>query len=461
VIGDALLDRDIAGTVERQCPDGHAPVLDERTASVRPGGAALAATLAAAEGRNTVLLSAIGQDGAGAELRRLLDAHGVALIDLGLAGSTPEKIRLMDGRRTLLRLDRGAERGTVGELTATARAAIGWADVLLVSDYGRGLTAHPALRAVLARRCTERAPLVWDPHPLGADPLRGVTLVTPNAGELQARPGAPRGGSPKARAVALAKRWGVRGVCVTLGADGALLVCDERTVSMPAPVVSDGDPCGAGDCFAAAAACALGDGADLTGAVSEALAVAGAFVERGGAFAACSSPPPPAQPSMQRSTRPDALTANRMGPGAAVAPRRRETLVATGGCFDLLHAGHLTTLQAARALGDRLIVCINSDTSVRRLKGPGRPIVAAADRAAMLEALRFVDAVAIFDEDEPSALIERLRPDIWAKGGDYAGCTLPESAVLSQWGGRAVVLPYLDGHSTTRLIQEATYLAAG
>jgi D-beta-D-heptose 7-phosphate kinase/D-beta-D-heptose 1-phosphate adenosyltransferase len=130
-------------------------------------------------------------------------------------------------------------------------------------------------------------------------------------------------------------------------------------------------------------------------------------------------------------------------------------VVATGGCFDLLHPGHVRTLQAARALGDCLVVCLNSDDSVRRLKGPRRPVVAQDDRAAVLLALGCVDAVEIFDEDTPSAVLARLRPDLWVKGGDYAVRDLPEAAVLASWGGRALVLPFLEGRSTTRLIEEA------
>ncbi|TDD67373.1 D-glycero-beta-D-manno-heptose 1-phosphate adenylyltransferase, partial [Jiangella aurantiaca] len=134
---------------------------------------------------------------------------------------------------------------------------------------------------------------------------------------------------------------------------------------------------------------------------------------------------------------------------------RGGTVVATGGCFDLLHAGHVAGLQAARRLGDALVVCLNSDASVRRLKGPARPVVPAADRARVLRALECVDAVEIFDDDTPERVLRRLRPDLWAKGGDYAGTDLPEAAVVGEWGGRVVTLPYVDGHSTTALVQAA------
>jgi rfaE bifunctional protein nucleotidyltransferase chain/domain len=131
-------------------------------------------------------------------------------------------------------------------------------------------------------------------------------------------------------------------------------------------------------------------------------------------------------------------------------------VVATGGCFDLLHAGHVRTLQAARRLGDCLIVCVNDDASVRRLKGPDRPLVAQADRVAVLEGLGCVNAVTLFGEDTPEVILDRLRPDIWAKGADYAVADLPEAALVASWGGEAVVLPYLAGRSTSQLIQEAT-----
>jgi rfaE bifunctional protein nucleotidyltransferase chain/domain len=134
---------------------------------------------------------------------------------------------------------------------------------------------------------------------------------------------------------------------------------------------------------------------------------------------------------------------------------RGGTVVATGGCFDLLHAGHVATLEAARALGDCLVVCLNSDASVRRLKGPDRPLVGEQDRARVLRALRCVDAVLVFGEDEPGAALQQLRPDLWVKGGDYSGTRLPEADVLAEWGGRAVVLPYLQGRSTTGLVRAA------
>jgi D-beta-D-heptose 7-phosphate kinase/D-beta-D-heptose 1-phosphate adenosyltransferase len=140
---------------------------------------------------------------------------------------------------------------------------------------------------------------------------------------------------------------------------------------------------------------------------------------------------------------------------AADVRGRGGTVVATGGCFDLLHPGHLRTLEAARALGDCLVVCLNSDASVRRLKGPGRPVNGQDDRARLLLGLRCVDAVVVFDQDTPEATLRTIRPHVFVKGGDYAGVELPEAAVLASWGGRAFVLPLVAGHSTTRMIERA------
>jgi D-beta-D-heptose 7-phosphate kinase / D-beta-D-heptose 1-phosphate adenosyltransferase len=140
-------------------------------------------------------------------------------------------------------------------------------------------------------------------------------------------------------------------------------------------------------------------------------------------------------------------------PAGPLAPRDTGgTIVATGGCFDVLHAGHVATLRAARALGDCLVVCPNSDASVRRAKGPQRPVNSAADRAAVLSALECVDAVEIFDEDTPEEVLRRLRPDVWVKGGDYTIDELPEASVVAGWGGRTLVLPYLPGRSTTGIL---------
>ena len=449
VVGDALLDRDLDGSAERLAPDAPVPVVDAPVERPRPGGAALAASLAAADGAEVVLVTALADDEPGRQLAGLLERAGVEVVDLGLDGRTPQKVRVQAGGRTLVRIDHGGPPGTVGAATAAARAALEGADAVLVADYGRGVAADAGVRLSLGR-LVPHTPLVWDPHPRGPEPVAGLRLVTPNASEAARLVPEPSGSGTAAvasRARALADRWGAVAVAVTLGSRGALLVGpDGPPLAVPAPF-ADGDPCGAGDRFASAAAVALARGSLVSEAVEEAVHVASAFVAAGGAAGFSVVDLAPAVDGDVGSL--DAV--------ALAARMRREggTVVATGGCFDLLHAGHVHMLQAARRLGDCLLVCLNSDDSVHRLKGPDRPLQSQDDRAAVLAALDCVDGVMIFDEDTPVQALEQLQPHLFAKGADYAVADLPEARTLAQWGGEAVVLPYLAGRSTSRLMKEA------
>ncbi|MFF5448081.1 D-glycero-beta-D-manno-heptose 1-phosphate adenylyltransferase [Streptomyces sp. NPDC012888] len=446
VVGDTLLDQDIEGEAGRLAPDAPAPVVDVHTDRSRPGGAGLTAALAARDGREVVLVTALGRDEAADTVRGALRDR-VTLVELPLDGTLPVKTRVLAGRRPLVRIDRGG--GSPGAPGDAVRAALAGAGAVLVADYGRhtALAVHAELAA-----SARRVPLVWDPHPKGDTPVAGARLVTPNAAEARALvPGTGTALADDARrGRVLAERWRAATVAVTLGARGALLTRPATATPMllPAPYPADGDPCGAGDCFAAVAAAALADGALPEEAVERAVAEAAAFVAAGGAGGTALWDPAagPADPGRPPS---DAFAL------AREVRARGGTVVATGGCFDLLHAGHVGLLESARRIGDCLIVCVNSDASLARRKGPGRPLNPLADRIRVLAALGSVDAVAPFEEDTPEALLEELRPDIWVKGGDYAVEDLPEAETLRRWGGQALVLPYLQGRSTTGLARRA------
>jgi D-beta-D-heptose 7-phosphate kinase / D-beta-D-heptose 1-phosphate adenosyltransferase len=467
VVGDTLLDRDVEGSVHRVAPDAPVPVLDEDQVRERPGGAGLAALLAAGHGHDVALITALADDAGGARLTELLTAAGVEVYALPLPGATPEKVRLRANGQVLLRLDRGGPPTAPGEASPAVLDVLGDATAILVSDYGRGVARHPELRAALS---AAKAPVVWDPHPNGPAPVPGVRLVTPNLGEVRrlADPASSTAGagSPLAQAQRAAQqlrqRWRAGAIAVTCGADGAVLCHAGPTpLVIPAPAVCEGDTCGAGDRFAATAALALAGGALVSEAVQEAVAAATAYVSGGGVGAALEAPAQPAaQASAQPATQPGGsarIGADQAGRRIAEVRARGGTVVATGGCFDLLHIGHLATLQAARKLGDCLIVCLNSDDSVKRLKGPDRPLTAETDRSRLLAALGCVDAVVVFDEPTPEAVLSWLRPDIWVKGGDYAdgGPELPEARLVERWGGQTVIVPYLNGRSTTRTIAAA------
>jgi D-beta-D-heptose 7-phosphate kinase/D-beta-D-heptose 1-phosphate adenosyltransferase len=418
VVGDSLLDVDVKGTADRLCPDAPAPVLDVTAEQARPGGAALAATMARGDGVDVTLVSSVADDEDGHRIRSLLEVPAV----VGPSSApTSVKTRLRCGGTSLARMDRGGG-PAVPKATDDMLDAVLSADFVLASDYGRGLLRDERLRSVLSR-----VPVVWDPHPRGPAPVPGARLVTPNLAEAKAFSGLA---DPVESAGELRSRWRSRAVVVTLGSAGAVLHCGGTPIAVPAPKVSVLDPCGAGDRFAVTAVARLAAGSTPDEAVADAVLSAARFLVDGGVSGMRDAPP----------STVDSVRA------------RGGVVVATGGCFDVLHTGHVRMLQAARALGDCLVVCLNSDASVSRLKGPERPVNQQSDRVEVLRALACVDEVVVFGEDTPERVLRELRPDVWVKGGDYTAELLPETAVVRSWGGRTVVVPYHRGRSTTEIL---------
>lgn len=445
VVGDVFLDRDITGIADRLSPEAPVPVLADARSTDRSGGAGLAAVLAArTPGWSVTLVCGIGQDQPGAHLRALLDETGIDVIDLATSGTTPVKTRVRAADRTLLRFDTTAGPLPLGPLPEPVRTRLAEAAAVLVCDYGRGITAHDDLRQALTAAAADR-PLVWDPHPKGAAPVPGTALAVPNTDEALhfTGHGGPRDlAGDTARAVQLLAAWPVKQVAVTRGRDGAVLVADAdgHPLAVPARPTA-GDTCGAGDQLAVTAAMTLATGRLPSHAMAAAVEAATGYVAVGGPAALTTSP---------ARTTPDRADPLVM---AARVRARGGKVVGAGGCFDLLHAGHLSLLEQARRLGDALIVCINSDASVRRLKGADRPVVGERERAELLTALNCVDGVIVFAEDTPEKVLAELRPDIWVKGGDYAGRRIAEADLVESWGGEVVTVPFLEGHSTTTRIQ--------
>jgi D-beta-D-heptose 7-phosphate kinase/D-beta-D-heptose 1-phosphate adenosyltransferase len=443
VVGDTLLDVDVSGTSERLSPDAPVPVVDVRTDDRRAGGAGLVATMLTRDGHDVTLVTVLGDDARAAEIRDLLP--GVTVVAGPSGAPTPVKTRVRVADHALVRIDEGCGTPPVPDVTDAMAAALEEVDAVVVADYGRGVAAAEALRDAL-ERASRRVPVVWDPHPKGAVPVRGTTVATPNTAEARRFTDVPGDGVPFATeaAAALVETWGVDAVAVTLGDRGALVAsATEGNRFVPAPSVTAGDPCGAGDRLAAGVAVALARGDDVAEAVTAGVSAASEYLAAGGVTAlfADDGPAPVRVPGADR----DAMRVVHDVRSAG------GTVVATGGCFDLLHAGHARTLSAARALGDCLVVCLNSDDSVRALKGPDRPIMSQDDRVELLLALDCVDAVVVFDEHTPDEALRRFRPDVWAKGGDYTASELPETATLAEWGGRVVTVPFHPGRSTTRL----------
>lgn len=450
VVGDVLLDVDMIGSAERLSPDAPVPVVDVDGSVVRAGGAGLVARLLVEDGHDVELVTALSGDDRSEQLRSAL--AGVRLATGTTNGPTPVKTRLRASGHAIVRFDEGCALGPAPSVTAQMLHAIEHADAILVADYGRGLAADHRVRSAIESRCGQ-VPIVWDPHPNGPTPVAGVDFVTPNIGEALRLSGVDAGDSMISSASRAAQRlqeqWSCAAVAVTLGSSGALLhIAGEGSAPhvVPAPAIERTDPCGAGDRLAASLVGELLAGTEPRGALEAAVRSASAFVASGG-VGGLDQPEPPLRIGTDVV---DALDVVRRTRGVG------GTVVATGGCFDLLHAGHVRTLAAARALGDCLIVVLNSDGSVRRLKGADRPIIAEQDRIDLLNALECVDAVFVFDENLPHNALERIQPDIWVKGGDYDADSLPEATLVTGWGGCVVTVPFYPARSTSLL---ATALA--
>jgi rfaE bifunctional protein nucleotidyltransferase chain/domain len=330
---------------------------------------------------------------------------------------------------------------------------------VLVSDYGRGVAADPGVRAAIARAVARRVPVVWDPHPRGPAPVPGVAVVTPNLAEACRAAGVEDAATGVTAALGVAaelvERWDVRAVAVTLGARGAVVRHRHGAcAAAPAPAVAETDPCGAGDHFAGGVAARLAAGATVDEAVADAVVGAAGFVARGGGGAvrrvgdAWCQPvdrPQPAAPVTSLDAARVLVARVRAAGG---------TVVATGGVFDPLHGdslhgaslhrGHADSIAAARALGDCLLVLVNSDASARRRRPPSASL---AERMAAVAALDGVDGVVSFDADDPRAVLDALRPDLWVKGGDHDPADLPETPLVRSWGGEVIAVPYRGARS--------------
>lgn len=462
VIGDALLDRWWAGSAERISREAPAPVVRVTDRAEAPGGAANTAVNLAALGADVAIVGAVGDDAAGAALTALLREAGVDTSGLirirGLA--TTVKTRVAGGGQVLVRLDEGdpVAEAAQGLVARAALTAVRSADAELVCDYGIG-SATGAVRDALVARAARPPVTVVDAHDLAPWAALAPTVVTPNAEEAERLLGRPLGPDRVHHAERLRgpllTASGAAGVVVTLDRDGTVVHAPERTVRTTAHPAPDTMANGAGDTFAAALTVALATGEGLVDAAMVAQLAADVVVQEPGTSVCTREALLAVVEGPNRVFDQDALAA------ALEADRRAgRRIVFTNGCFDVLHVGHTTSLRQARQHGDVLVVAVNDDQSVRRLKGPGRPINGAADRAGVLAELACVDYVTVFGDDTAIPLIERIRPHVYAKGGDYTPEMLEETAAVEAYGGTVTILGYVSAHSTSGIIARTQGLPA-
>ena len=456
VVGDVMLDRFVDGTVTRISPEAPVPILSQSRVSQMPGGAANVACNLAQMGLNVHLIGICGDDDAGKSLHDELAKLPAIRFDPVTIVDRPTslKTRFRADSQQILRVDDEVtgdiDAAAAERISKCALPAIQNADLVVLSDYAKGALPHLLLKKITAHAKTKGKMIIADPKRTDFSVYSGVDLLTPNLAELQNTTDHVLSSIETIgkTATALAKEFSIGSILTTMSARGMMLSkADGTQFHDPASARDIFDVSGAGDTVVAMIAGGLIAGADLEDAVrlanhaaSVAVGKSGTAIVAPGEILAhlAGTPPPTDWPSIAMQCT------NWRAAG--------QKIVFTNGCFDLLHPGHIHLLREAARNGDKLVVGLNGDASVRRLKGAGRPHQSAELRSAVLAALPFVDAVAVFDEGTPFDLIATLQPDIIVKGGDYNADEVVGADIVAARGGQVLIISTLDGHATSKLI---------
>ena len=462
VVGDLMLDRYILGEVDRISPEAPVPVLRHAQRYERAGGAANVAMNLAGLGCQALLAGFWGDDAERRELEAFLDAAkidtaGVVTTSL----PTISKTRIVGRRQQLLRLDiESRERpgaADVQRLRERAEQLVGKVHAVVLSDYAKGALTAEICEAVIRAARTAGIPVLADPKTPDFSKYTGATMVCPNLAELSAATGVA------AQEMEALLQAGERQrseheltyLTVTMSEQGIRLLSEGKVYHSPARAREVFDVSGAGDTVIATLAAALAGGLAVETAVELANLAAGIVVSKVGTV-------PIAQHELIAALTPSSgiLSGEKVLDQAKLATRiaewraAGETIVFTNGCFDLLHVGHVTLLEDCHRFGTKLVLGLNTDASVQRLKGPSRPVVGENERARVMSALAAVDAVVLFDEDTPLELIRAVRPDVLVKGGDYRVETVVGHEEVLAAGGRVEIVPTVEGFSTTNLVRK-------
>jgi D-beta-D-heptose 7-phosphate kinase/D-beta-D-heptose 1-phosphate adenosyltransferase len=454
VAGDFMLDRFVHGKVNRVSPEAPIPVLSHGRDDVMLGGAGNVVANVAALGGRAIPVAVIGDDEAGAQLRRLFDARRIdhGRIISSSQRSTTRKTRFVAQQQQLLRFDEEVVAPLASSdrqaMVATFAAEIERADIVILSDYGKGALWNGVAAELIGLCRAVGRPVLVDPKGTDYRVYRGATAVTPNRKELGEATGLPTGSDAEVEAAGrlLRQSCDLDFVLATRSEEGMSVVEAARTLHLPTKAREVFDVSGAGDTVIATFALALAAGCEMGMAAEIANAAAGIVVGKRGT----------AQTDPDELL--DSLSAGRSGSSfdrdgvvrlAAAWKAEGLRVGFTNGCFDILHVGHIAQLEDARSRCDRLIVGLNTDASVRRNKGEGRPINIETDRARLLMALKAVDAVVLFDEETPIELIRAISPDLLVKGADYTIDQVVGADFVLANGGKVHLSPIVAGRSTT------------
>lgn len=462
VIGDVMLDRFVYGSVERISPEAPIPVVRIKTEIAMLGGAGNVARNVAGLGAVVHFVTTIGADAAGQEIQRLVAelprVEGSMIADG--RRKTSIKTRYIAAGQQMLRADDETimvlAEPQIEEVLEAARHALRTARAMVLADYAKGVLGEGIVQRLIGLARAAGVPVIVDPQGTNYEVYRGATLVTPNRAELALATDMPVGTDAEivAAGAYLIEHYGIEAVLATRSADGMTLLGHANDVQhFPAEAREVFDVSGAGDTVVAALGTALAAGMPMDQAVRLANVAAGIVVGKVGTAVAYAA------------DIADALLHTDAGASGTKVKdleraldlirlwrRQGHKIGLATGCFDLLHPGHLTVVQQAKAACDRLIVGLNSDASTKRLKGHNRPVQTEAVRAQMLAALEAVDLAIVFEEDTPERLIDAIKPDVFVKGADYKVEDLPEAKIVHGYGGRILLAELAPGHSTTATI---------
>lgn len=462
VIGDAVLDTYLTGTTERLCREAPVPIVDIKRVHQMPGGAGNTAVNLSKLGANVNFLSVIGFDKEGKDLISSFNSLGVnALNILKEERNTLVKQRIIADSQMIVRFDQGTtspiKEETEDKLIDKMIDLFIESDAVIVSDYGYGILTEKVIKTLSALQKKSKKVLVVDSKYLGKYKNMDITAIKPNYNEVTAILGLndkrdydSRISQVTAFKEEILKITNSKIAAVTLDIDGALIIEKDYVYRTYTRAVRNIKAAGAGDTFTAAFA--LGLASEATVSQSAEIASMASFIAvRKDETAFCTL---------------DELTSLMLGNEKFVTSinkfkiilseyiKQGKKIVFTNGCFDILHKGHVQYLNNAKSLGDILIVAINSDVSVKKIKGETRPINPLEDRVSVLSGLSSVDHIIPFDENTPINLIKIAKPNVYVKGGDYQKVDLPEAPIVENYGGRVEILPYLKGHSTTNIIEK-------
>jgi len=456
VVGDVMLDRYWHGGTHRISPEAPVPVVKVEQLEDRPGGAANVALNAAALGSAAVVIGLTGADEQAEALQLRLESAGILpLFQKEESVPTITKLRVISRHQQLMRLDfeESFESIDLSPLVSLFEKQLPLAGTVVLSDYGKGALRDPQALIQLARQ--QGVPVLVDPKGRDFTKYRGATLITPNLAEFEAVVGPCRTERELVeKGQQLLRDLELDALLVTRSEHGmTLLRAGQSELHLPARAREVFDVTGAGDTVISVLAAALAAGSPLEQAVALANMAAGIVVGKLGT-ATVSGPELRRAVQREQGVERGVMSEEQLLVALQDARAQGEKIVFTNGCFDIIHAGHVGYLEQARKLGDRLVVAINSDASVTRLKGPGRPINPVERRMAVLAGLEAVDWVTYFEDDTPERLLELFKPDVLVKGGDYSVDQVVGWEIVQGYGGKVAVLDFLDNCSTTAIVNK-------